>query len=183
MESRQLIFGQFRLDQANECLWCASAAIALRPKAYAVLKYLAEHPGVLVTKQQLLDDVWPDTFVSDAVLKDIIRQLREALGDDAKAPQFIETAHRRGYRFIATVTTSTRPGSDGQTANQSDRFTPYPPVASVPTPSPFWSRSALAQMRTWVQSALAAERQIVFVTGEPGIGKTAVVEALPGTGG
>src|SRR5215204_1072994 len=101
--SRQISFGSFRLDEANECLWHESQAIALRPKAYAVLKYLIDHAGTLVTKQQLLDDVWPDTFVGDAVLKDSIRQLREALGDKPNAPQFIETSHRRGYRFIGDV--------------------------------------------------------------------------------
>jgi len=92
-------FGPYVLDEANECLWRDNEAIALRPKAYAVLQYLLAHPAVLVTKQQLLDAVWPETFVSDSVLKDSIRQLREALCDDAKSPHFIETAHRRGYRF------------------------------------------------------------------------------------
>src|SRR4030095_11271171 len=103
MTKKQLEFGTFRFDEANECVWEGGNAITLRPKAYAILKYLIERPKVLVTKQQLLDDVWPDTFVSDAVLKDCIRQLREALQDDAKSPTYIETAHRRGYRFIAAV--------------------------------------------------------------------------------
>src|SRR5215207_5261712 len=100
---REITFGPFRLDKADERLLRDSRVIALRPKAFAVLKYLLERPGQLVTKQQLLDAVWPDTFVGDAVLKDSIRQLREALGDDVKSPRFIETAHRRGYRFIGDV--------------------------------------------------------------------------------
>ena len=95
-----IAFGRFRLDRVNECLWREARAIPLRPKAFAVLKLLVEHPGQLVTKQQLLETVWPATFVSDAVLKDCIRQLREALGDAAGSPRYIETAHRRGYRFI-----------------------------------------------------------------------------------
>src|SRR5437763_9626377 len=93
-------FGHFRLDLTNECLWQGTRAISLRPKAFAVLKLLVESPGLLVTKQQVLDTVWPDTFVGDAVLKDSIRQLREALHDDAAEPVYIETSHRRGYRFI-----------------------------------------------------------------------------------
>ena len=75
----------------------------MRPKVFAVLRHLVEHRGELVTKQQLLEAVWPSTFVGDAVLKDSIRQLREALGDDAAAPRYIETAHRRGYRFIGEI--------------------------------------------------------------------------------
>ena len=100
---KQISFGQFRLDENNEVLWDGSQAITLRPKVFAVLQYLLEHPGQLVTKQQLLDAVWPNTYVGDAVLKDIIRQIREALRDEVKSPQFIETAHRRGYRFIGQV--------------------------------------------------------------------------------
>src|SRR4026209_1532343 len=99
--ANHLRFGDFRLDPTNECLWEGGRAIALRPKAYAVLKHLVDHRGQLVTKQHLPEAVWPGTFVGDAVLKDSIRQLREALSDDADSPRYIETSHRRGYRFIA----------------------------------------------------------------------------------
>ena len=94
---KDITFGQFRLDLTNECLWRGARAISLRPKAFAVLKLLIENPGQLVSKQKVLDTVWPGTFVGDAVLKDNIRQLREALEDDAGSPSYIETAHRRGY--------------------------------------------------------------------------------------
>src|SRR5215472_5858832 len=97
---REISFGKFRLDLVNECLWQGARSISLRPKAFAVLKLLIDNPGLLVTKQQVLDTVWPGTFVGDAVLKDNIRQLREALDDDAGSPAYIETVHRRGYRFI-----------------------------------------------------------------------------------
>src|SRR6266498_6091988 len=101
--SNDIIFEGFRLDLANECLWQGSRIISLRPKAFAVLKLLVEHPGQLVKKQQVLETVWPNTFVGDTVLKDNIRQLRKALEDDADFPRYIETAHRRGYRFIAKL--------------------------------------------------------------------------------
>jgi DNA-binding winged helix-turn-helix (wHTH) protein len=81
--AKEISFGKFRLDLVNECLWQGARAISLRPKAFAVLKLLVENPGLLVTKQHVLDTVWPGTFVGDAVLKDNIRQLREALNDDA----------------------------------------------------------------------------------------------------
>ncbi len=102
--ARDIAFGKCRLDLTNECLWQGARAISLRPKAFAVLKLLVDHPGLLVTKQQLLETVWPGTFVGDAVLKDNVRQLREALHDDAASPVYIETAHRRGYRFIGKLT-------------------------------------------------------------------------------
>ena len=77
----RIIFDPFSLDLTNECLWRGSQTIKLRPKAFAVLNYLLGRPGQLVTKENLLNAVWPETFVSDAVLKVAIRQLREALGD------------------------------------------------------------------------------------------------------
>ena len=77
--------------------------IALRPKVFAVLAYLVSHAGQLVTKEMLLDAVWPETVVTDAVLKACIRELRRDLGDTIETPRFIVTVHRRGYRFIASV--------------------------------------------------------------------------------
>src|SRR6476646_6159540 len=97
---KEVSFGEFRFDLKNECLWRGARSVSLRPKAFAVLKILVEHPGQLVDKQELLDSVWPGTFVGDAVLKGAIVQLREALHDNAGSPRYIETAHRRGYRFI-----------------------------------------------------------------------------------
>lgn len=99
---KRIFFDPFALDTANECLWRGSDAIKLRPKAFAVINYLVGRPGQLVTKDELLNTVWPETFVGDAVLKVAIRQLREALDDNPKSPRFIETAHRRGYRFIGS---------------------------------------------------------------------------------
>src|SRR5262245_43772024 len=100
---KHIILGQFRLDPVNECLWQGTQVITLRPKVYAVLKCLVEHRGQLVTKQQLLETVWPGTFVGDAVLKGAVRQLRQALGDDVESPQYVQTAPRRGYRLVAQI--------------------------------------------------------------------------------
>src|SRR6186997_1024031 len=100
---KRIIFDPFCLDLTNACLWRGSQAIKLRPKAFAVLDYLLERPGQLVTKEEHLNAVWPGTFVGEAVLKVAVGQIREALGDDQKLPRFIETAHRRGYRFIRPV--------------------------------------------------------------------------------
>src|SRR5262249_30575746 len=101
-----ILIPPFRLDTVNECLWRGTQAIALTPKAFAVLCCLVEHPGRLVTKGELLNAVWPEIYVSDAVLKVCVCEIRKALGDQHKTPRFIETLHRRGYRFIAPLTTT-----------------------------------------------------------------------------
>jgi len=96
-------FGPFVLDPANEVLTREGQQVRLRPKTFAMLAYLVAAAGRLVTKKDLLDDLWRDVFVGDAALKTCMREIREALGDDVQRPRFIETAHRRGYRFIAPV--------------------------------------------------------------------------------
>jgi chromosomal replication initiation ATPase DnaA len=128
-----------------------------------------------------LDAVWPGTFVGDAVLKDNIRQLREALHDDAGSPIYIETAHRRGYRFIGKLTES-GPDQNPSSAAQVEPLQFTPDRAAL-TSSAFANgvlgRDAeLARMRGWLERALAGERQTIFVTGEPGIGKTTLVRAF-----
>ena len=96
-------FPPFRLDSENECLWRGAERVLLAPKAFLMLDYLVERAGRLVTHRELLDALWPDTFVQPEVLKAYILDIRHVLGDDAKNPKFIETHTRRGYRFIAAV--------------------------------------------------------------------------------
>ena len=109
MSSPQWLFGGFRLDPDNACLWRGAQAIALTPKAFDVLHYLVTHPDRLVSKDALLDAVWPETAISDTVVRIAIGELRRALGDTAQAPRFIATVHRRGYRFLAPVTVADAP--------------------------------------------------------------------------
>jgi DNA-binding winged helix-turn-helix (wHTH) protein/tetratricopeptide (TPR) repeat protein len=101
--ARQWLFPPFRLDLDNACLWRGDQLIPLKPKDFAVLHQLVAHAGRLVTQDALFTAVWPETPVGDAVLKVSIAGLRKALGDTAKAPRFIATVHRRGYRFIVAV--------------------------------------------------------------------------------
>ena len=179
--ANQITFGRFRLDLTNECLWEGTQGIALRPKAFAVLRLLVEHPGQLVTKQQLLDSVWPATYVSDAVLKASIRQLREAMDDDAEAPQYIETAHRRGYRFIGHTSADTANSPPASVlSGVAMPATRSAPAAALPgKPQHLLGREVeFGKLQEWLERALAGERQIVFVTGEPGIGKTTLVNEL-----
>jgi predicted ATPase len=152
---------------------------------FAVLHYLVTRPGQLVTKEELLSAVWSDTYVSDAALKACIRRTRAALQDDPKALRFIETVQRRGYRFIGPVTSShyavassqMQLGANGAAAEVQ---APHSSTSSIHDPEPILvGRGAeLAQLQCWWEKARGGHRQLVFVTGEEGIGKTAVVETF-----
>src|SRR5687767_4953148 len=95
-----IVFGPFELDRANARLLRDGAPISVTPKALDVLHYLASRPDKLVTKDELLRALWPDVVVSDASIKVCVREIRSALLDDVKMPRYIETVHRRGYRFV-----------------------------------------------------------------------------------
>ncbi len=96
-------FGAFQLDAGRGHLYRDGQVVPLTPKALSLLEHLVTHAGRLVTKSELMTALWGDAFVGDAVLKSCIREVRRALDDTPDAPRFIETAHRRGYRFIAPV--------------------------------------------------------------------------------
>ncbi len=96
-------FGRFRFDLQDGRLWAGTKEIRLTPKASAVLKVLVTHAGAPVKKEALFASVWSDTIVGDDALTSCIQELRKALADDAKQPQYIETRHRKGYQFIAPL--------------------------------------------------------------------------------
>jgi urea transport system substrate-binding protein len=98
-----LLFPPFRLDVQNQELWNGSQAIAIRPKTFAVLVYLARHAQRLVTKEELLGNVWANVSVGAELLRSYISELRLALGDDARAPRYLATVSRRGYKFLPRV--------------------------------------------------------------------------------
>lgn len=100
---RFLSFPPLQLDVVNEQLRRDYTVVPLRPKAFAVLRYLAEHPERLVSREELVQAVWGETKVSEAVLRGCLREVRQALGDSVEAPQFIETVGRQGWRFIAPL--------------------------------------------------------------------------------
>ena len=96
-------FPPFLLDDEGQRLWRGKERVTLTPKACSILCYMVKRAGRLVTRNELLEALWPDTFVQPDVLKSHILDVRSALGDDARNPSFIETQQRRGYRFIAAV--------------------------------------------------------------------------------
>src|SRR6266850_1269461 len=172
-------FPPFRLDTVNQCLWrgdgAAEERILLAPKAFDVLQYLVEHAGRLVAHDELLEALWPKTYVQPEVLKSHIASIRAVLGDDARRPLFIETLSRRGYRFIAPVTEG-EPASHAAAREISrPAVTPagpaLPPSRTTNLPeavSELIDREAeLGQI-----AALVIEHRLVSLVGVGGIGKT-----------
>src|SRR5580692_2124737 len=96
-------FQSFRLDAANHCLWRGDERVIITPKAFDVLRHLVENAGRLVTQNELLEALWPETYVNQEVLRKYILEIRKVLGDRPEKPEFIETVTKRGYRFIASV--------------------------------------------------------------------------------
>src|SRR5262252_9425851 len=96
-----ITFGPFclELEATHGRLWRGEHIIALRPRSLAVLRYLVEHAGRLVTKAELRQQVWAGTHVTDTVLRVCVREIRAALGDAAKAPQYLQTVGGQGYTF------------------------------------------------------------------------------------
>ena len=86
-----LVFGPFRLDSPPDRLWQGDQAIALRPQSLALLRYLVAHAGRLVTKAEVRQHVWAGTHVTDTVLRVSVHEIRQALGDVAAAPRYLET--------------------------------------------------------------------------------------------
>jgi DNA-binding winged helix-turn-helix (wHTH) protein len=152
----------------NAQLWRDNEEIILRPKTFEVLRYLAEHPAQLVTKAALLDAVWAELAVGDTMPAICVGELRKALGDKARTPHFIETIHRRGYRFIAKVTMAAAPAT---------AIVP-PALPRSPAPIMVGRETELGQMREWFVNMLGSVRQVICVAGEPGIGKSTFVRAF-----
>jgi predicted ATPase len=158
-------FDRHRFDPRSGRLWAGRREIGLTPRAAAVLAALIARAGELVTREELFQCVWGDTVVGDAALTACIKELRRALADDARRPRFIETRHRRGYRFAARVEPSAGPREPHATA-----------ASPRPAPLVVGRERELGELRACLQRAIGGTRQIVFVTGEPGIGKTTLIE-------
>lgn len=97
-------FGAFVLDEARQELWRAEHPVPLEPQVWRVLCYLLTHHERVVRKDELCEQCWPGTLVSEAALLRCLSKVRQALGDNAQAPQYLKTLHGQGYRFIAPVT-------------------------------------------------------------------------------
>src|SRR5581483_8969398 len=119
-DSVQVDLDEFRVTKSGE-------AVSLEPKAFEVLLFFIENPGRLIEKEELLNAVWKEAFVTQNALTRVIAQLRKGLGDDPKEARYIETVPTRGYRFIAEVELATSPPPIKPMPVQSLRNTGEPP--------------------------------------------------------
>jgi predicted ATPase/DNA-binding winged helix-turn-helix (wHTH) protein len=155
------------LDLAHEQLRRGDKPLHLRPKSFALLRYLVTHPRRVLSKDELVEAVWPKTAISDGVLTVAINEVRRALGDMAQAPQYLETIPRRGYRWRGALpTTAPLPSLEA------------PGPAPLAPPLPIGRETEINQLHHWLAQARGGMRQLGFVTGEAGIGKTTVVDAV-----
>src|SRR3954466_8148957 len=97
------LFGPFRLDTTNYCLWRGEDRAQLTPKAFNLLRYLVDHADRLVTQEEILDALWPGTYVNQEGIRKYVLEIRKILGDRPSQSLFIETVPKRGYRFLAKV--------------------------------------------------------------------------------
>lgn len=161
-------FDGFELDEANARLTRDGQKVAVAPTPFAVLCALVRRSGALLTKQALLDEVWGHRFISESVLKTAISEIRAVLCEDARKPRYIETVSRRGYRFIATATeiaataiTAGAPASDGRAS---------------PARSFIGRADALSRLREAWDLACRGKPRLVWIAGDAGVGKTALIE-------
>src|SRR5215470_3236698 len=163
---RELSFGSVRFDARSGGLWREHRRFQLTPRAAAVLSCLAERAPELTTKQELFDRVWSGVAVSDDALTSAIQELRGALGDHARRPRYIETLHRRGYRLMVEV-------------QLVDKHAAGTLRLASPEPTRLVGRiTELKQLAGAFEHAQSGRRQLVFVMGEPGIGKSSLADAF-----
>ena len=174
--------GPFLLDTENACLWREMERLTLRPKAFDMLVYLVQHAGDLITKEDLLEAVWPNTIVAESALTTTMSELRRVLGETVSEPRFIATVHRRGYRFIASVE-RLDPSMDSVTPLKlldADEPSSFRSSAIAPSSSAILidREQELALLDQRLRTARDGRRQLLFVTGEAGIGKTTLVDGF-----
>lgn len=167
MLDQAITFGRFRLDPRGG-LTQGDRQVRLTPKALALLCCLADQRGRVLTKDELFDALWPRTPVGDAALVTCIQELRKALRDNARRPRYIETLHRRGYRFIA------RP----EGARLAEDLGGLPSHLEAEHRILVGREGELAQLNEALALACAGKRQVVLITGEAGIGKTTLVRTF-----
>ena len=142
-------FRAFRLDTVNHCLWRGEERVSLTPKAFDVLRYLVEHADRLVTQDEILAALWPETYVNPEVIKKYILGIRKVLGDPRERPEFIKTFPRRGYQFVAVVSEVISGGPSGEGASVARKMV--------------GREGAMAQLDNYLGQALNSQRQVVFI--------------------
>lgn len=172
MPSQVVSFPPFLLDHSSGRLLHDGQAVHLRPRTWKVLCYLAERPGRLVTKDELLSSVWSDAVVSEGTLSNSIRELRAALDDDAQSARYIQTVHRRGFRFIATIESAPPPRH---------AEAPVPRAVGAASNPLVGRQSELDELLAVAAEAACGTTRVVLVSGEAGIGKSSLMDRFAAT--
>jgi TolB-like protein/DNA-binding winged helix-turn-helix (wHTH) protein len=162
MNKRYLLAGLLRLDLQDERAWYGTEPLKLSGKAFALLRLLMRSPELLVTKEAIFDNVWGGLAVSDSVLTTAAKELRQALDDDARSPVWIETVHRRGYRFMQLTVEA-----DEVQAEVIPQ--PLPPISETPPRQPRWPVTAMAVL---IGALLLAGAWYYFAQGRPALAAT-----------
>jgi DNA-binding winged helix-turn-helix (wHTH) protein len=151
-----IAFGPFRLLPVQRQLWKDEEQLELRAMPLAVLTYLAQHPERVVSAEELRKAVWGGIYVSRTAIRVCVREIRQALGDEAATPRYLETVGRQGYCFIGYSETELPGSSDRSSAvHQAELAT-----ESVSPPVPFVGRQReLAQLRRWFTQAQQEQRK------------------------
>jgi DNA-binding winged helix-turn-helix (wHTH) protein len=167
IEQAPLRIGAFRLDRTAQRLWHNGEPIELVPQVWALLTCFVEHAGELLTKHEILQAAWPGAIVSDMALSQAVHRLRTAFGDDARQPSYIQTVHRRGFRLIAPVRVD------------AGAPTRLPAAARAEADALFVGRGTeRTRLEELLRAARSGARQVVFLEGGAGIGKTALLNTF-----
>jgi DNA-binding winged helix-turn-helix (wHTH) protein/tetratricopeptide (TPR) repeat protein/TolB-like protein len=153
----RLVFGPFALDPESGRLMEDERVVPLAPRPFETLRYLASHPGRVVPKAELMEKLWPGTFVTDDVLVQCVVEIRRALGDHAKTPQYVQTIPRRGYEFLPAVRLVEAPRGK---LVRSEALPPSAPTIGL--------RGAQGPSR-WPPAVLSAARRAVAMAGILGV--------------
>lgn len=178
--NRVLQFGPYQVDRDQHLLTRGNEVIPLAPKVFDTLLALVESGGRVVEKENLLETVWPDAFVEEGSLARSISTLRKVLGDNSHDPKYIVTVPKRGYRFVAKVTAGESSGHWGGISGKLGRDREATPAQALPLNAE--ARTLVGRERETKRLAqhfervLAGTGKLVFVTGEAGIGKSALAD-------
>ena len=160
--SKSYRFGQFVLDPGRRTLSRADSPVSLTPKAFDVLLFLVQNPNRLVTKEELLQAVWGDTFVEEGNLTQYISHLRKALGDNSENPCLIVTIARKGYQFTADVTVDDAAGTAIQAAVQASTAEGSLAATQPAVRSPV-DRAVPKEEKRWGKAAVVGASAVLLV--------------------
>lgn len=163
-------FGACEVDTKLLELRRSGVVVPLDPLAFDLLMYLIEHKDRVLTRDELLDELWPGKVVSDSALSSRLKDVRRAIGDDGSAQRLVKTVHGRGYRFVADLEISSEAQSGPAAPGLASTFEGALPAVG--------RHAELGRLQGWLDRAAAGEPEIVLICGDAGVGKTTLTRAF-----